>query len=157
MCVETGGKGVQRGARRIPATEVWVGQSANLQKLNAGLGACDPAWSPDGRRIAVTAAEGLWVFPAANLAGSLRVVAKPPVGELSEFTYRAFSHPEWSPDGALVAVLVTNGGTSWVEVFEAASGRLFYTSPPDTYTFSWGSSARDLKAGNLEIHLPAYK
>ncbi len=156
LCVETGGEGVQKGPRRIPPTEVWAGEGTSLRKLNAGLGACDPAWSPDGRRLALIAAAGLWVFPANSSQGSLRVEARLPMGEPTEFTYRAFSHPEWSPDGALLALLVTNGGTSWVEVFEASTGRLFYTSPPQTYTFSWGRG-RDLKAGTLEIHLPPFK
>ena len=49
------------------------------------------------------------------------------MGEPTEFTYRAFAHPKCSPDGALVALLVTNGGSSWVEVFEPSTGRLFYT------------------------------
>jgi hypothetical protein len=80
-----------------------------------------------------------------------------PVGEPTEFTYRAFGHARWSPDGMLVALLVTNGSTSWVEVFEASTGRLFYTSPPEAYSFSWGNTARDLKAGTLDVHLPLYK
>jgi Tol biopolymer transport system component len=156
LCVETGGKPVQRGAQKIRATEVWTGETGHLHKLSAGLGACDPAWSPDGRRIAVTAAAGLWVFPAKSSDGSLRVEAKVPMGRPTEFTYRAFSHPEWSSDGALIALLVTNGGTSWVEAFHAATGKLLYTSPPETFTFSWGSG-RELKAGNDEIRLPAYR
>ena len=78
------------------------------------------------------------------------------MGEPTEFTYRAFAHPKWSPDGALVALVVTNGGTSWVEVFEASTGRLFYTSPPEAYSFSWGTTARDLKVGDLDVHLPRY-
>jgi Tol biopolymer transport system component len=157
MCVATGQDSVQKGPRKIAATEVWAGEQAQLHRLNAGLGACDPAWSPDGRWIAVIAEEGLWVFPANSVDGVLRVEAKLPMGELTEFTYRAFSRPEWSPDGALLGLVVTNGGTSWVEVFDAASGRLFYTSPPETYSFSWGSNARELKAGTLEIRLPAYR
>ncbi len=155
VCVDTGAENLRRGPRTIRATEVWAGQSSRLRKLNTGAGACDPAWSPDGRRLAIIDAQGLWFFPADSLDGSLRVESKVPYGELPEFTYRAFSHPEWSPDGALVALLVTNGGTSWVEVFEVASGRLFYTSPPEITTFNWGGSARDLKAGTLDIHLPA--
>lgn len=157
LCVETAGEGVQRGARKIPATEVWAGESDHLHKLNAGVGACDPAWSPDGRRIAITDAEGLWVFPATGSDGNLRVVAKVPIGGPTEFTYRAFSHPEWSPDGDLVALLVTNGATVWVEVFDARTGKLFYTSPPETYTFSWGNTARNFRAGTLDVHLPAHR
>jgi hypothetical protein len=53
----------------------------------------------------------------------------------------------------LVGLIVTNAGTSWVEVFEANSGRLFYTSPPENYTFSW-TAARELKLADVEIHLP---
>lgn len=154
LCADTGEPAVQEGAKRIQATGVWVGEGSNLRRIQAGLGACDPTWSPDGRRLAVTSAEGLWVFPAGSAEGSLRARARLPFGEPMEFTYRAFSHPRWSPDGMLVALLVTNGGTSWVEVFEAATGRLFYTSPPEHYSFSWGSGSRELKLGATEVNLP---
>jgi hypothetical protein len=53
----------------------------------------------------------------------------------------------------LVALLVSNGGTTWVEVFDVNSGRLFYTSPPEQSSFTW-SNARLLKLGNTEIQLP---
>jgi hypothetical protein len=152
LCAETGEPDVQHGARKIRGTAVWVGEGSNLRRIRAGVGACDPSWSPDGRRLAVTAAEGLWVFPANSSDGALRVESRLPLGSI-EFNYRAFSSPRWSPDGRLLALVVTNGSTSWVEVFEAASGRLFYTSPPDHDTFIW-TAARDLKLGDLEIHLP---
>ncbi len=152
LCAETGEPPVQQGARKVRGTAVWVGEGANLRRIHAGLGACDPSWSPDGRRLAVTAAEGLWVFPANSADGALRVESRLPIGSI-EFNYRAFSGPRWSPDGLLVALVVTNGGTSWVEVFEPNSGRLFYTSPPQNDSFSW-TSARELKLGDIEIHLP---
>lgn len=154
LCAETGGQTIRRGARTVTPTAVWAGTGKEFHKLNAGPGACDPAWSPDGRRLAVTAMDGLWIFPANSSAGILRVAARVPIGESSEYTYRAFAHPKWSPDGVLVALVVSNAGTSWVEVFEAATGRLFYTSPPESYSFSWGASARDLKAGDLDVRLP---
>jgi Tol biopolymer transport system component len=156
ICAQTGASGIKQGPRTITPTAVWAGEPSEFHKLNAGLGACDPSWSPDGKLLAVTAADGLWVFPAQSSAGTLRVESKLPLGESSEFTYRAFAHPKWSPDGALVALVVTNGGTTWVEVFEAATGRLFYTSPPEAYTFSWGNSARDLKVGDLDVRLPQH-
>lgn len=157
LCANIEGQVIQQGPRRVAPTAVWTGTGADFHKLSAGLGACDPAWSPDGRLLAVTAADGLWILPAESSVGSLRVESKLPIGEPTEFTYRAFARPKWSPDGVFVALLVTNGGTSWVEVFEALTGKLFYTSPPETYSFSWGNTARDLKVGDLDVHLPPHR
>ena len=154
LCADTGEPELRRGSRTIRGTGVWAGQPSSLHRVQAGQGACDPAWSPDGRRLAVTAAEGLWVFPANSAEGDLRVAAKLPLGSSTEFSFRIFSHPEWSPDGVLLGVVVSNGGTSWVEVFEVRSGRLFYTSPPENYSFSWGG-ARHLKLAKTDIHLPS--
>jgi hypothetical protein len=151
LCADTGEPAIQQGAKKIRGTAVWVGEGANLRRIRAGLGACDPSWSPDGQRLAVTAADGLWVFPADSPDGTLRVESRSPIGSI-EFNYRAFSGPRWSPDGMLLALIVSNSGTSWVEVFEAESGRLFYTSPPENDTFSW-TAARQLKLGALEIRL----
>ena len=150
LCADTGNR-TASGPKTI-RDGVWSGDPSDPQS-GAGQGACDPAWSPDGRRLAVTAADGLWVFPANSAEGALRVESRIPFGGSTEYSYRLFSHPQWSPDGVLVAVLVSNGGTSWVEVFEINTGRLFYTSPPENYSFSW-NSARGLKLGTTEIHLP---
>jgi hypothetical protein len=155
LCVETGGEPVQQGARQVPATAVWAGEPSDLHEVEAGAGACDPAWSPDGQLLAVTSSEGLWVFPAGSATGTLTVESRSPQGAPTEFSYRVFSGPKWSPDGRLIALQVGNGGSSWVEVFGALSGRLFYTSPPEVYSFSWGSSARELNIGDgIHIHLP---
>jgi hypothetical protein len=154
LCADTGAPVVQQGPKKIRATAVWAGRQANLRKVQAGVGACDPAWAPDGRRLAVTSAEGLWVIPANAAEGSLRVESRIPLGEPVESTYRAFSDPEWSSDGTLVALVVTNGGAFWVEVFEVATGKLLYTSPPGNDSFSWGRG-RALRLGSAEIRLPA--
>jgi hypothetical protein len=153
LCADTGAPAVQQGAKTIRGTAVWVGEGSNLRRLDAGPGACDPSWSPDGQRLAVTSADGLWIFPAKSPEGALRVQSRLPLGSI-EINYRAFSTPRWSPDGLLLGLVVSNRGTSWIEVFEARSGRLFYTSPPEHDTFSW-TAARALKLGSLEINLSA--
>jgi len=151
LCADTGHPSVQQDAKEIRATAVWAGAGANLRRLQTGLGACDPSWSPNGRHLAVTAADGLWVFPANSPEGVLRVESQVPLGSIG-FNYRAFSRPRWSPDGMLVGLVVTNRGTSWIEVFDVNSGRLLYTSPPEHDTFTW-TAARALKLGALEIRL----
>ena len=151
LCADTGEPPVQHGAKKIRGTAVWVGEGANLRRIRAGPGACDPSWAPDGRRLAVTAADGLWIFPVSLPDGALRVESRLPLGSI-EFNFRAFSSPRWSPDGILLGLVVTNRGTSWVEVFEASTGRLFYTSPPEHDTFTW-TAARQLRLGTLDIHL----
>ena len=156
VCADTGAPAMNQGAKKIRATAVWAGERSKLRKVQAGLAPCDPAWSPDGRRLAVTSAEGLWVVPADSFEGSLRAEARLPFGGPTEFSYRAFSQPKWSPDGMLVGLVVTNGGTSWVEVFDVATGRLFYTSPPENYSFSW-TSGRELKLGSTAVRLPTRK
>jgi hypothetical protein len=151
LCADTGDPTVQRDAKKIRATAVWAGAGANLKRLQTGIGACDPSWSPNGKHLALTAADGLWVFPANSPDGILRVESQVPLGSIG-FNYRAFSRPRWSPDGMLVGLVVTNRGTSWIEVFDVNSGRLLYTSPPEHDTFTW-TAARELKLGALEIRL----
>jgi hypothetical protein len=155
LCADTGEPFVQQGARKIRSTGVWAGERSSLHRVEAGLGACDPVWSPDGRYLAVTSAEGLWVLRANAQEAFLRVESRLPFGGVTEYYYRAFSQPRWSADGMLVALIVSNGATSWVEVFEVATGELLYTSPPENYSFSWGDDSRELKMGSTEVHLPA--
>jgi len=62
-------------------------------------GEVEPAWSPDGTRIAFsTFCQGVAIVAAASFSGYLNVF--PRIGS------REASHPSWSPDGSRLAVVV---------------------------------------------------
>lgn len=155
LCAELAEDPIQQGSRLITPTAVWVSDGDEPKKLDAGPAACYPTWSPDGQQLALTALDGLWIFTGDLKEGMRRVNATPPedLGKApaTEFDYRAFSHPRWSPDAALIAVLVGNGGTSWVQVFEASTGNSVYSSPPETYSFNWGADSRSLTVGQTTV------
>src|SRR5262245_21557009 len=50
--VEPGGD-ILIGARRVLRTQVWIADPKLVTKTSMPAGTCDPAWSPDGRRLAV--------------------------------------------------------------------------------------------------------
>ena len=64
ICAEEPGAAVERAGRSIRRTRVWVRDGTSDGQLGLGPGACDPAWSPDGRRLAVVTPDGLWVLSA---------------------------------------------------------------------------------------------
>jgi dipeptidyl aminopeptidase/acylaminoacyl peptidase len=68
----------------------------------------EPAWSPDGRRLAYIRDEELWVVEADG-SRSTRVVAKP----------GSASQPRWSPDGRRLAFVSRRRGWSQVWVIDA--------------------------------------
>jgi hypothetical protein len=146
LCVATGDTPVQQGPRKIPATEVWVGEGTNLRRLNAGLGSCDPAWSPE-RRVAGRAPPevcGYLAPPPRRTRGS-GVAGGRALGVHLPGVFAS----KWSADGDLVALLVSNGGTSWVDVFRLQPASCS-TSPPRTIP-SPGTSARGVRLGDLQV------
>ncbi len=72
-----------------PPTVIFVVRTdgSDLRRLRGGL---DPAWSPDGRLIAFTGTDGIWVMRP-NGRGARRVLS----GDASQ--------PAWSPNGARLA------------------------------------------------------
>ncbi len=68
----------------------------------------DPAWSPDGRRLAYIRDEELWVVEADG-SRSTRVVAKP----------GGARQPAWSPDGHRLAFISRRRGWSQVWIIDA--------------------------------------
>jgi serine/threonine protein kinase/Tol biopolymer transport system component len=102
---------------------------------------CQPAFSPDGSRIAwvkarhPTADESSLMV--ANADGTQqRILAS--VGEPERFAPIFYTGPSWSPDGALVAASVATGREKAVlRVFSTATGEVEWTAAQE-----WGWAAR---------------
>lgn len=74
------------------AALLWLRGGAVSAAEEVTWGASDPAWSPDGRRLAISLFGSVWTIPAEG-GPATRVTMSP--------GYHA--HPAWSPDGARIA------------------------------------------------------
>jgi dipeptidyl aminopeptidase/acylaminoacyl peptidase len=154
-CAETTSPPLVRGARTFPATEVWITDGQAVWKTATPLGTCDPSWAPDGTKLAVTSLDGLWVLSGVQQQQGDRIVeARAVERPATEFDYTAITRPRWSPNGTRIAYLVSNGGTSWVEVVDVASRRRIYKSREETYGFAWGADSRSLVIGGNTVLVP---
>lgn len=96
-------------SQRAPAGEahIWTMAADGSDKRQITTGAVyddEPAWSPDGRRIAFDRIGDIWTVDAAG--GGERAVAALPYGQFT---------PAWSPDGLLIAFAWQSGsGTSQI-------------------------------------------
>jgi TolB protein len=101
------------------------------RKLGTGRGlgtgpASDPAWSPDGKKIAfvrLNARLGEPIYVVKADGGGLRNLTPKPVG--------AYAEPAWSPDGRKLAFVSERAGNSEVYVMNAnGSGQRRLTRNP---------------------------
>ena len=154
ICAEEPGPSVEQGTKLTPRTRVWVRDATATRQIATAAGTCDPAWSPDGTRLAIVAPDGLWVLSADLRQTSHLVDTRHLEVPLNEFDRRTFAAPSWAPDGSAVAVLVSNGATAWVQVVDARTGATAYSSEPETYEFSWGADSASLHFGSRVVRLP---
>ena len=151
ICAEEPGPPVEQGVRLVPHTRVWVHDGHKLRQVATAPGTCDPAWSPNGERVAVAAPDGLWVL-SSDLSATMHLVdTRHSETPANEFEHRTLSQPQWAPDASGLAFLVSTGATSWVEVVSVRTGQTIYTSEPETYEFAWGVDSRSLRFGSRVV------
>ena len=155
MCtLEEGGKTTKMGARIVKHTYVYVVEREIIRQLGSSPGACDPAFSPDGSRLAVVATNGLWVYSPRLEDARQLAATRLPETPANEFDYTAFSKPRWSSDGLRIAFVVGNSGTAWVQVVDVQTTRILYRSPEETYSFAWTTDPRVITIGTSNVRLP---
>jgi hypothetical protein len=142
------------GARTIPNTYVWVVDQEVVRQLGSTTGMCDPAWSPDGARLAVAAPNGLWTYSPTLEDPVLLAETHLPREPKHPHDYTAFARPRWSPDGRHIAFLVTDGRETWLEVVEAQRGARVARSEPGIDDFVW-VDAQTIRAGDRTIRVPS--
>ena len=154
ICAEEPGPAIEQGERSRPRTRVWVYDGRTTRQVATAPGTCDPAWAPDGNRVAVVAPDGLWVL-SSDLRTTTHLVETRHIGEpANEFALHTLSQPRWAPDASALAFLVSSGGTSWVEVVNVKTGEAVYSSDPETYEFAWGPDSQSLHFGSRVVRLP---
>ena len=154
ICAEEPGPPVEQGTTFMPRTRVWVRDATAMRQIATSAGTCDPVWSPDGSFLAVVAPDGLWKLSGDLQLTSHLVDSRHSEVPANEFDHRVFAAPQWAPDGSAVAVLVSNGATGWVEVFDARTGMTLYSSEPETFEFTWESDSASLRFGSRIVRFP---
>jgi penicillin amidase len=152
--LDPGGGETKRGARAVPNTHVWVFHREVIRQLGAAPGSCDPAWSPNGARLAVVTPNGLWTYSPTLEDPRQLAEASLPSQPRHANDYTAFAKPRWSPDGRRIAHFVTDGAATWIEVVEVATTRRVFRSDPGVTVFEWGGEAGTLIVDGRPVALP---
>ena len=125
FAISRGGRGVINDGRGLSERLQWL-RPAKLQAVRGSWTRVgDPAWSPDGTRLAVATTDERDAPWAAPVRWSLRLLARDgkPVRKLLERVADP-SRPSWSPDGRRIALRMTWNETPGLFVLDLADSRV---------------------------------
>ena len=113
--------------------------------FHASLGWTSPAWSPDGRLLAMATKQGLTLVDIAS--GARREVEVPDGWE-------AFDRPTWSPDGRRLAAGLLTPSRNGIAVVDVVTGDAAPLElPSDAFSPAWGRRGLAYATPARELYL----
>jgi TolB protein len=118
--------------------------SNETQRTFGGRDAFEPAWSPDGDRIA---------FSGESVDGSREIFILEPSGSISQLTELRSGEngwqPTWSPDGSTIAFVIAEPHTVTISTIDVDSKRIERDVIPGGFSPAWSPQGDQIAFSNF--------